>query len=64
MILFEANAAEKLTDSHVEQVLNCLAASKFRLGLLPEFRFRFSGMENLLLGIHGAKNSSGCQGGF
>jgi GxxExxY protein len=33
-ILFEAKAVEKLTDSHTKQVLNYLAASKLRLGLL------------------------------
>ena len=36
-ILFEAKAAEKLTDAHVKQVLNYLAASKLRLGLLVNF---------------------------
>lgn len=36
-ILFEAKAVEKLTDSHVKQVLNYLAAAKFRLGLLVNF---------------------------
>ena len=30
-ILFEAKAVEKLTDSHIKQVLNSLAASKRRL---------------------------------
>ena len=33
-ILLEAKAVEKLTDSHIKQVLNYLAASKLRLGLL------------------------------
>jgi GxxExxY protein len=33
-ILFEAKAVEKLTDSHLKQVLNYLAASKLRVGLL------------------------------
>jgi GxxExxY protein len=33
-ILFEAKAVQKLTDSHVKQVLNYLAASKLRVGLL------------------------------
>ncbi len=37
MILFEAKAVEKLTDAHVKQVLNYLAASKLRLGLLVNF---------------------------
>ena len=32
-ILFEAKAVEKLTDSHLKQVLNYLAASKLRVGL-------------------------------
>jgi GxxExxY protein len=36
-ILFEAKAIEKLTDAHVKQVLNYLAASKLRLGLLVNF---------------------------
>jgi GxxExxY protein len=33
-ILFEAKAVEKLTDSHIKQVLNYLAASQIRVGLL------------------------------
>ena len=36
-ILLEAKAVEKLTDSHIKQVLNYLAASKLRLGLLVNF---------------------------
>ena len=36
-IIFEAKAVEKLTDSYVKQVLNYLAASKLRLGLLVNF---------------------------
>lgn len=36
-ILFEAKAVEKLTDAHVKQVLNYLAASRLRLGLLVNF---------------------------
>ena len=36
-MLFEAKAVEKLTDSHVKQVLNYLAASKLRVGLLVNF---------------------------
>jgi GxxExxY protein len=36
-ILFEAKAVERLTDSHLKQVLNYLAASKLRLGLLVNF---------------------------
>src|SRR6266516_3460866 len=36
-ILFEAKAAEKLSEAHVKQVLNYLAASKLRLGLLVNF---------------------------
>lgn len=36
-ILFEAKAVEKLTDAHVKQVLNYLAAAKLRLGLLVNF---------------------------
>ena len=36
-ILFEAKAVEMLTDAHVKQVLNYLAASKLELGLLVNF---------------------------
>ena len=36
-ILFEAKAVEKLTEAHTKQVLNYLAASKLRLGLLVNF---------------------------
>ena len=36
-ILFEAKAVEKLTEAHVKQVLNYLAVSKLRLGLLVNF---------------------------
>ena len=36
-ILLEAKAVERLTDSHVKQVLNYLAASKLKLGLLANF---------------------------
>ena len=36
-IIFEAKAIEKLTDAHVKQVLNYLAASKLRVGLLVNF---------------------------
>lgn len=36
-IIFEAKALEKLTDSHIKQVLNYLAASKLRVGLLVNF---------------------------
>ena len=36
-ILFEAKAADSLTDAHVKQVLNYLAASKLRSGLLVNF---------------------------
>ena len=36
-VIFEAKAVEKLMDSHVKQVLNYLAASKLRLGLLVNF---------------------------
>ncbi|MEK7708100.1 MAG: GxxExxY protein [Verrucomicrobiota bacterium] len=35
--LFEAKAVEALTDAHIKQVLNYLAASKLRLGLLVNF---------------------------
>lgn len=36
-ILFEAKATDRLTDLHVKQVLNYLAASKLELGLLVNF---------------------------
>ncbi len=36
-IPFEAKAVEKLTDPHVKQVMNYLAASKLALGLLVNF---------------------------
>ncbi|HMP81798.1 MAG TPA: GxxExxY protein [Verrucomicrobiota bacterium] len=36
-ILFEGKAVEKLTDAHVKQVLNYLAASNLKLGLLVNF---------------------------
>ena len=36
-ILFEAKAVDKLTDSHIKQLLNYLAASKVRVGLLANF---------------------------
>ena len=36
-IIFEAKAVEKLTEAHVKQVLNYLAAAKLKLGLLVNF---------------------------
>ena len=36
-ILFEGKAVEKLNEAHVKQVLNYLAGSKLRLGLLVNF---------------------------
>src|SRR5438034_8547823 len=36
-ILFKTKEVEKLSDSHIKQVLNYLAASKLRLGLLANF---------------------------
>lgn len=36
-IIFEGKAVEQLIDTHVKQVLNYLAASKLRLGLLVNF---------------------------
>jgi GxxExxY protein len=36
-ILLEVKAVETLTDSHIKQVLNYLAASRLRLGLLVNF---------------------------
>jgi GxxExxY protein len=36
-MLLEAKAVECLTDAHVKQVLNYLAASKLKLGLLVNF---------------------------
>ena len=37
ILFFEAKAVERLTDSHIKQVLNYLASSKLRLGLLINF---------------------------
>lgn len=36
-IIFEAKAVEKLTEAHIKQVLNYLAAARLRLGLLVNF---------------------------
>ena len=36
-ILFEGKACERLCDAHIKQVLNYLAASKLKLGLLVNF---------------------------
>ncbi len=36
-IIFEAKAVDRLVDSHIKQVLNYLAASKLRVGLLVNF---------------------------
>ncbi len=36
-ILLEAKACEKLSDAHVKQVMNYLAASRLQLGLLVNF---------------------------
>jgi GxxExxY protein len=36
-VLFEAKAVDKLADPHIKQVLNYLAASKLRVGLLVNF---------------------------
>ena len=36
-LLFEGKACESLTEAHVKQVLNYLAASKLELGLLVNF---------------------------
>ena len=36
-IIFEAKAVEKLAESHIKHVLNYLAASKLRVGLLVNF---------------------------
>ena len=44
-ILLEAKAVEKLTDSHIKQVLNYLAASKLRLGQLVNFGRVFARVE-------------------
>jgi len=43
-ILFEAKAIEKLTDSHIKQVLNYLAASNFGWSV-GQFRWRLAGVE-------------------
>ena len=53
-ILFEAKAVEKLTDSHIKQVLNYLAASQIRVGSVSQFRRRYVGMETAhLIGTQG-----------
>jgi GxxExxY protein len=44
-ILFEAKAVEKLTEAHLKQVLNYLAASKTSRRLAGQFRRRSVGME-------------------
>jgi GxxExxY protein len=36
-IVFEAKAIERLIDAHIKQVLNYLAASKLKVGLLVNF---------------------------
>ena len=36
-VLFEGKAVQKLSDAHVKQVMNYLAVSKLRLGLLVNF---------------------------
>ena len=36
-VLFEAKAVERLAEPHIKQVLNYLAASKLRVGLLVNF---------------------------
>ena len=36
-IIFEAKAIERLTDAHIKQVLNYLAASKLKVGMLVNF---------------------------
>jgi len=36
-VLFEGKACQRLTDAHVKQVMNYLAASKLKLGLLVNF---------------------------
>ena len=36
-IVFEGKAVDKLTDSHIKQTLNYLAAAKLRVGLLVNF---------------------------
>ncbi|TSA40850.1 MAG: GxxExxY protein [Verrucomicrobiales bacterium] len=36
-IILEAKAIERLTDSHIKQTLNYLAASKLKIGLLVNF---------------------------
>ena len=37
IIILEAKAIDSLTDSHIKQMLNYLAASKLKLGLLVNF---------------------------
>src|SRR5437867_11507350 len=48
-ILFEAKAVEKLSDSHIKQVLNYLGASKLRLGLLVNFGGDVLGWKRVIL---------------
>ena len=50
-ILFEAKAVEQLIDAHVKQVLNYLAASKLRLGLLVNFGADSLEWKRVILGI-------------
>lgn len=48
-LLFGAKSVEALTDSHVKQVLNFLAAAKFRLGLLVNFGAGFLEWRRVIL---------------
>jgi GxxExxY protein len=53
-ILFEAKAVEKLTDSHIKQVLNYLAALADSCRSVSQFRRRYVGMETAhLIGTQG-----------
>jgi hypothetical protein len=44
-ILFEAKAVEKLTDSHIKQVLNYLAGLETSARSVGQFRWRFARVE-------------------
>lgn len=51
-ILFEAKACESLTDAHIKQVLNYLAASKLQLGLLVNCGTDSLGWKRVVLTRH------------
>ena len=51
-IILESKAIESLTNSHVKQTLNYLAASKLKLGLLVNFGEDSLTQENCFMKIH------------